>query len=103
MQYNKGDTIKLKDGKIAIVLDKGLNGKEFSSKYHGKTVPIYSFFHSSFNLSPTITDHPIEKRDIKNHWVLYHLMIGDSRAWLTEVDLEGLIMSKIKDFDETVQ
>ena len=99
MQYSKEDTIKLKDGSIAIVMNKGLTGKEFSAKYNGQVVLLYSFIHSSNYIEPLICQleiNKINKTRIKRYWIFYDVMIGDIRAWLTEVDLETITMSSIK-------
>ena len=90
--YKKGDTVKLKDDSIALVLDSGIKGKDFVKKYGGQDV---SYVCTNLKSWMELVDDdwqwilskgrpPVVKG---SETVWYPVLIGDVKGWM---ELESL-------------
>ena len=78
MQYSKGDTIELSNktgDRVAIVLDEGLTGEEFVSKYNHKMV------NEIFNDGDYHTRMITGDCSHLHNYVWYYVLMGDVKAW----------------------
>ncbi len=74
MMYSKGDTIKFKNGSIGLVLDNGMEGKEFFQK-HG-----YKKFTEIFYDGQMLTTHYRSDGCLKGS-IWYSVLMGDIKGW----------------------
>lgn len=74
MMYSKGDTIKFQGGRLALVLDKGMDGEEFH-KRHGRK-DFCEIFWDGFTLT---TSYPTNVQLIDSVW--YPILMGDVKGW----------------------
>ncbi len=90
MLYSKGDTIELRDGKVALVLDNGLPGKKFVEQYLNQWIYYFPITGSGYNVNVgtnfkwQIRDNRL---DPKQETVWYNILIGDQQGWVEERSL----------------
>ena len=90
MQYSKGDTIKLYNGAICLVLDNGIRGTEFCRVHNKERINLYSQeLGRAIDYVVTIdSSHSIVNP--AREYVFYNILIGDIKGWTTEMTLDRL-------------
>ena len=96
MQYSKGDTIKLEDGRIILVLNNGTKGNKFIRQYFEQKIMYLDsdgfFFKLVVEMNFQWEFDEIDGYLMKgNETVWYNVLIGDIKMWTEERNL-----SKIK-------
>ncbi len=87
--YSKGDTIKLKNGLIVLVLNNGTMGIEFCREHNKERVNVFGsmtgigFF--KHNIDEGFARSGI--LDPGKEQVYYPILIGDQKGWITQLAL----------------
>ena len=85
MLYKKGDTIKFRNGKVAIILSDGLSQLEFKRLYLDEIVSWY--YTVGDCVDERVVSHFIFRYDdhgYKNRPVYYTVLVGDNKGWTTD-------------------
>ena len=85
--FRKGQTIKFRDGPIAIVLNDGLTEKEIFEQYRGQEIQ----FQSSDGENMSFV-YDVIIRTTKRVW--YRILIGDEKKWMIDDALQCRVYGK---------
>lgn len=90
-RYDKGDTIELLDGRVAIVLNNGMGGVKFYDQYGGIMVKVVGPNNVGAWVRVSTSFCRYFEHCLQYEHVWYYVLFGDQKGWATELSMSRWI------------